>query len=110
MIPRTKLRHGDLLFLAAALLVFGLARWWIAVPYPSRFGFDDADHISAASRWAKDWRLSDDGPFLRVPFWHMLLGTFFRIFGQDPGLFLVQASVVFGTLVLYFLHAAPLRN
>ena len=107
---RTKLRHGDLLFLVAALFVFGLERWWIAGHYPSRLGFDDADHISAAWRWAKEWRLSDDGPFLRVPFWHMLLGTFFRIFGEKPGLFLVQGSVVFGTLVLYFLYAAPLRN
>lgn len=106
----TALAQGDLVFLAAALLVFGLARWWLANHFPWRVGFDDADHISAALRWAESWRLSDDGPFLRVPFWPMLLGTFFRIFGVKVGLFLVQASVVLGTLILYFLYTAPLRK
>lgn len=100
----------DLVFLAAAMLVCGLATWWISSHYPWRRGFDDFDHIPAALRWAKELRLSDDSLFLRVPFWPMLLGTFFRIFGVTAGLLLVQAGVVFGTLVIYFRYTASLRS
>ncbi len=107
--PRT-IGSRDLLFLSAALLVFGLARWWIAAHYPWRPAFDDYDHIPAGLRWAEHWRLSDDRWFLRVPIWPMLLGTFFRIFSVKVALFLVQGFVVLGALVLYFLHMAPVRN
>ena len=92
------------------MMAFCLARWWCAGHYPWRIGFDDADHISAGLLWAEHGRLSDDGPFLRVPLWPMLLGTFFRPFGIAAGLFLVQSSVVLATLVLYLQYTAPLRG
>ena len=104
------IRPGDFVFLAVAALVFGLLLSWIVSAHPYRVAaFDDWDHIPAAVRWAKELRLTDDSLFLRVPFWHVLLGTFFRIFGPT-GLFLLQGGIALGTLALYFVYTAPLRN
>ena len=83
-----------------------LASAAIAWRYPYRRGFDDFDHIPAALHWAQTWTLDSGGPFLRVPFWSILLGTSYRVFGTDYGLFALQAGIVLGSIACFFAYVA----
>ncbi|MCL4683184.1 hypothetical protein KJ059_00360 [Myxococcota bacterium] len=96
---------GRLLVLSFALLApYLIGRAWIASTWPYQQGFDDFDHIPAALEWAQHRRLTSGGLFLRVPLWHILLGSFFLVFGTTAGLFVLQASIVWGTLLAYLTY------
>jgi len=96
---------GRRLALSVALLApYLFGRAWIASTWPYQQGFDDFDHIPAALEWAQHQRLTRDGLFLRVPLWHILLGSFFLVFGTTAGLFVLQASIVWGTLLAYLTY------
>lgn len=88
----------------ALLAPYLLGRAWIASTWPHHRGFDDFDHIPAALEWASHFRLTSDGLFLRVPLWHVLLGSFFLVFGVQTGLFVLQAGILWTTLFAYLMY------
>jgi hypothetical protein len=90
---------------ATAFLVCHLL---IVSHYPYRQGFDDFDHIPAAIQWSEHQSLSDDGLFLRVPFWPMLLGTVYHVFAPrvHAAILVLQAAIILATIgcCLVFVH------
>ncbi len=90
---------------ATAFLVCHLL---IVSHYPYRQGFDDFDHVPAAIQWSKHQSLSDDGLFLRVPFWPVLLGTVVHVFAPrvHTAILVLQAAIVLATIgcCLAFVH------
>lgn len=81
------------LHLCAVALLYALSPW--------RPAFDDVFHIQDGVRWMQDARLNSDGLFLRVPLWPVMLGSSFSLFGVRPGLFVLQALVVLGSILCF---------
>ena len=82
------------LHLAALAAVYALLPWHLA--------FDDAFHIQDGLLFARSFSLRDDGLFLRVPLWPIVLGTSFSIFGMRAGLFVLQATIVLTSIVCFW--------
>lgn len=91
-----------------AAIAFLVCHLLIVSHYPYRQGFDDFDHVPAAIQWSKHQSLSDDGLFLRVPFWPILLGTVIHVFAPriHTAILVLQAAIVFATIgcCLAFVH------
>jgi len=83
---------------AAALFLAGFATRVGLMPVLP--GFDDLEHLRAAVAWQQAGRLEDDGLFVRVPLWPVLLGTLSQVFRPGTAVAFVQITCVLATLAL----------